>query len=80
MKTIRTVIAEWNDSEGRCTHNCTVSGRSNDDRTIVHYKWSDSEGKGSAFWMDAQGVRNLRRALQTREAELVAAGYLEEER
>ncbi len=75
-------------SEPRVTQRYVmISGRGNGTWTYMHFRESVSQRAKEAgaknqsfdFCPDPQQVRQLRKALQQREAELVAAGFLEEE-
>lgn len=75
MRTRRIVVATL----GKDYSTVKVKHRSNNWHTELEQISSRPQDIGVSFWVDSQGVRNLRKVLEEVEAELVAAEKLEAE-
>jgi hypothetical protein len=79
---MKTAIVKLNPVWGS-SRQAIVAGKSNKSMTEIALDSSASDCVSAKFlrfaYVDAKSIRDLRKALQTREAELVAAGHLEEE-
>ena len=71
---------KWEGGDFETFTTVTVSGRSNGNYAYVTcYNANDQISSRETILLNANGVRQLRKALELREAELVKAGFLEEE-